>query len=520
MMKIECPDCEQEFDVGEDFLGKKVECGSCDHQFTIGEEHRIVEKERFYPGEKKSTGLGKFGKKASDGLGEVAFTPASYQSDVNPDMVGPPRPRKTLAIFGGLGLMGLVIVVFLLGGGKEGPLRDIETNNRYVLCGFSALLGSILIIYGSAKNRWLGVMLAVILSVVLMFIPAMFPGNPVSSFIKPMDVSLSPVTESKSAIEAESIDDYLIRIGYDPVEEALFEHPRETVVGVYVRNADYSTQSKIASYLYYVTGRVSREVVFPRGDTGQAAMILLVEQEKSIEQIAALCERFGEVVKMEKDLRLIEVFTDRAKTEGVDEVKLKDPEDPDFEFLNLKSLKHFDPEWQLAAAKRLASAKPGDLRADITEQFVDMLPSSHPELQLEIIRALKSWAEPESDIGEALLNAANNLHAEGRVSQVCMELLIDRQVNGCELILMELWIKDPVLWSDQFIKLGAGAELMLLPQIAKMDAGHLSMASEILGKVGTKECVSYLKGIIENSKLDAKKIKSLQAAIDEIKKRS
>ena len=519
-MKIECPDCEQEFDVGEDFLGKKVECGSCDHQFTVGEEHRIAEKERFYPGEKKSMGLGKFGKKASDGIGEVAFTPASYQDDVNPEMVGPPRPRKTLAIFGGLGLMGLVIVVFLLGGGKEGPLRDIETNNRYVLCGFSALLGSVLIIYGSAKNRWLGVMLAVILSVVLLFIPAMFPGNPVSSFIKPMDVSLSPVTESKSAIEAESIDDYLIRIGYDPVEEALFEHPRETVVGVYVRNADYSTQSKIASYLYYVTGRVSREVVFPRGDTGQAAMILLVEQEKSIEQIAALCERFGEVVKMEKDLRLIEVFTDRAKTEGVDEVKLKDPEDPDFEFLNLKSLKHFDPEWQLAAAKRLASAKPGDLRADITEQFVDMLPSSHPELQLEIIRALKSWAEPESDIGEALLNAANNLHAEGRVSQVCMELLIDRQVAGCELILMELWNKDPVLWSDQFIKLGAGAELMLLPQIIKMDAGHLSMASEILGKVGTKECVSYLKGIIENSKLDAKKIKSLQAAIDEIKKRS
>ena len=287
-----------------------------------------------------------------------------------------------------------------------------------------------------------------------------------------------------------------------------------------MRNADYSTQSKIASYLYYATGRVSREVVFPRGDTGQAAMILLVEQKKSIEQIATLCERFGQVVKMEKDLRLIEVFTDSAKMTEVDEVKLKDPEDPDFEFLNLKSLKHFDPEWQLAAAKRLASAKPGELRADITEQFVDMLPVSHPELQLEIIRALKIWAEPESDIGEAVLNAAKNLHAEGRVSKVCMELLIDRQVAGCELILMELWNKDPVLWADHFIKLGAGAELMLLPQITKMDTGHLSMASEILGKVGTKECGNYLKGIIENSELDAKKIKSLQAAIDEIKKRS
>ena len=519
-MKIECPDCAQEFDVADDFIGKKVECGSCDHQFTIGDEHVIAEKERFYPGEKKSMDLGKFGKKASGGRGEVAFTPASYQSDVNPDMVGPPRPRKTLAIFGGLALMGLVIIIFLLGGGKEGPLRDIETNNRYVLCGFSALLGSILVIYGSDKNRWLGVMLALILSVILMFIPTMFPGNPVSSFIKPMDVSLTPVTESKSVIEPESMSDYLIRIGYDPIEEALFTHPRETVVGIYVRNADYSTQSKIASYLYYATGRVSREVVFPRGDTGQAAMILLVEQKKSIEQIATLCERFGQVVKMEKDLRLIEVFTDSAKMTEVNEVQLKDPEDPDFEFLNLKSLKHFDPEWQLAAAKRLAGAKPGELRADITEQFVDMLPVSHPELQLEIIRALKVWAEPESDIGEAVLNAAKNLHAEGRVSKVCMELLIDRQVAGCELILMELWNKDPVLWADHFIKLGAGAELMLLPQITKMDTGHLSMASEILGKVGTKECGNYLKGIMENSELDAKKIKSLQAAIDEIKKRS
>ena len=52
-MKIECPDCEQEFDVGEDFLGKKVECGSCDHQFTIGEEHRIVKRAVLSRREKK-----------------------------------------------------------------------------------------------------------------------------------------------------------------------------------------------------------------------------------------------------------------------------------------------------------------------------------------------------------------------------------------------------------------------------------------------------------------------------------
>ncbi|MDG1358307.1 MAG: zinc-ribbon domain-containing protein, partial [Akkermansiaceae bacterium] len=156
-MKIHCPKCDQAFDVADDYIGKKVECGSCDHLFKISKDHVHVEKKRFYPGEKKGTGLSKFGGKSSADTGQVAFVPASYQSDVNPDLVGPPRPRRTIAVAGGIFLMITVIVIFLLGGGKEGPMRDVETSNRYVLSGFSALIGSSLLIYGASRNRWLGV---------------------------------------------------------------------------------------------------------------------------------------------------------------------------------------------------------------------------------------------------------------------------------------------------------------------------------------------------------------------------
>ena len=130
------------------------------------------------------------------------------------------------------------------------------------------------------------------------------------------------------------------------------------------------------------------------------------------------------------------------------------------------------------------------------------------------------WALPDSEIGGALLDAAKKLHAEGRVSPVTMELLIGYKVDGCGAILMDLWNKDPARWSDYLLQLGAGAELVILPQINTMDVGRMVKASEILGDVGTKQSVDFLTKLMAESKMDAKKIKSLQAAIDEIKKRS
>ncbi len=523
IMKINCPECDQEFNVSEDLLGSKVECGSCDHPFTLSPDHVSEPRERVYPSEGKSKDLGKFNKKPTSKASEVTFTPASYQSDVNPELVGPPRPRRILAMAAGISLMVLVIVAFLLMGGKEGPMRDVETNNRFVLCGFSALLGSALVIYGASHNRLLGVLMALILSVILMFMPVLFPANPISSFISDVDIPVIEV-ESEPREEPqpklESTQDYLIRIGNGPVEEAMLANPRETVVGVYLRNADYKMQAKIASYLYYSTDRVSREVTFPRGDTGRAALILLQEQVKSIEEIAALCKRFGKVVRMEKNWRVIEVYVDSSEDGEVDQVKLNDPQDPDFESLNLKALNDLDPREQMEAVTRLVTFKPGPLRDEITRQFVDMLPDSHSELQLGIIKALKTWATPDSDIGEALLHAARELHMNGKVSRGCMELLIARKVNGSEVILLDLWKLEPTQWSDLVMQLGAGAEVLLLPQLATMTTDQVLIASGILGKVGTKDCLKYLEDLVSKSELDAKKIKSLQAAIDEIKKRS
>jgi hypothetical protein len=83
---------------------------------------------------------------------------------------------------------------------------------------------------------------------------------------------------------------------------------------------------------------------------------------------------------------------------------------------------------------------------------------------------------------------------------------------------MDLWQSEPVAWSDLFLKLGEGAQILLLPHLKDMDTVHLVAAADILGKVGTPPCVTYLEEVM--SQQDKQGKKSLQAAIDEIKKRS
>lgn len=517
-MRIQCPECSQRFDVTEDFLGKTVECGSCDGRFKVTTDEVVTEKKKFYPGEKRDSHLERFGRNASEGAAPVSFAQAQYDASVNADRVGPPRPRRTVAVIVGLTLMIMIMVIFLLAGGKEGTMRDMETANRFILCGFTALVGGLLVIYGTAHNRKFGILLTAVCVAILMALPVLFPANPTSASVVPIVVEGNAGNSGKPALENDAkTDDYLFEIGYEPISDRLATHPKETVVGIFLRNSTEAVSEKIASYLYNATDKVSRETVYKRGEAGNAGLILLVEQQKSIDEIAALCVKFGRIEKIDKDLRLIDVSVERAKMSTLDKYKVLDPESLDFEDQNLRALKSFDPRQQMDAVKRLAGAKPRALRDDITQQLLKMLPVSKADLQLEIINALQTWALPESGAGPIVLDVVKLLHKEGKVNKTSMEFLIKNQVDGCEVILMELWEKDPVVWGDSLIQLGEGAEVLLLPKIKDMDVAHVVAASDVLGKVGTKSGITYLEELLPD--LDERKKKSLQACIDEIKKR-
>jgi len=518
-MRIQCPECSQRFDVTDDFLGKTVECGSCDGRFKVSAESIVKDKAKFYPGEKRETHLERFGRNSSEGGASVDFQQAHYQPDVNAARIGPPRPRRTVATIVGVSLMSLVIVIFLLTGGKEGAMRDMETMNRFILVGFTALLGGLLVIYGMVNNRRLGIILTAVFVALLLLLPILLPANPMNASVVPIAVDSQLGDGSRtdlSNIEKER-DDYLFEIGYAPVKEALAKFPKDEVVGIYLRNASELVSGKIRDYMYEATDKANRGIIYERGELGSESLILLLNQKRSIDEIALLCEKFGRIERIEKKLSLIDVIVERSKISQLDKYKMLDSSSLDFEFQNLQALKSFDPTERLNAVRRLAVAEPRSRRDDITQQFIKMIPESSMELQLEIINALKTWALPTAGAEPVVLEAVKQIHAQGKVDKAAMGFLVDRKVEGCEFILGDLWDGNPAAWSEMMLQLGEGAQILLLPKLKDMDMPHLVSASEILAKTGTMDSIPLLEKVMKSKEGQSKK--SLQAAIDEIKKR-
>ncbi len=289
------------------------------------------------------------------------------------------------------------------------------------------------------------------------------------------------------------------------------------MIGVYLRNASELVSGKIRDYLYEATDKANRGIIYERGEQGSDSLILFLHQKRSIDEMAALCEKFGRIEKIEKKLRLIDVIVERGKIDQLDKYQILDSSSLDFEFQNLQALKSFDPTERSNAVKRLAGAEPRTRRDDITQQFIKMIPESSIELQLEIINALKTWALPTAGAEPVVLEAVKQIHAQGKVNKASMEFLIGRKVEGSELILEDLWEVNPAAWSEMMLQLGEGAQILLIPKLKDMDLPHLVSACEILAKTGTVDSIPLLEEVMESK--EGQSANSLQATIDEIKNR-
>lgn len=509
-------------------MDKTVECGSCDKRFVVSDKVTVKSKEKFYPGEKNEAHLERFsGARSSESaltarsISGVGFQQASYQPGVSADVVSPVRPRRTMASIVGVGMMVIVILIFVLAGGEEGAMRDMETKNRFVLVGFAAFLGCALVFYGLTKKKLYASVVCLIFGGALLALPMIFPGNPMMASERSFEPIKNPEGSGLSKFE-DNEEDYIDELGYIPVAEALEKYPRDGVVCVYLRGAKRLVRDKIADYLYVETGSVRRGTVYDRADemdSGELGMLLMVEQEVSIDEISEMCRKFGKVNKLDRDLRVVDISVDSGVAKELLSKKSVNAKDLNFQEQQLLALQGIDPKEKMNAVKSLGYSEPIAHRADITAALLEILPDAPLELQLEVIKTLQVWSQLGDGAEKVVLATVKELHKKNQVSKAAMEFLIARKTAGCEVILYELWIADPVTWSDQVLSLGAGAQMLLLPNLEKMDTFHIVSAADILAKVGEFDCLEYLEAALKVVSDEAAK-KSLKAAIDEIKNRS
>ena len=520
-MKIQCPECKQSFDVPEELMGNPVECGACQHPFELTDEHIDKFSMRYFPGE-KANGLEAFSKKTPEMSteAEVHFRTAAYDQEVDPNAIMPLGPKRLLAIFVGISLMGLVITFFVLGNGELGAMTDITNDKRWVLAGFSAFLGSLLIIFGFRKYRIFGVIFALILAGGVCSMPIIYPEQ-LSPVALEYDSSLEMNEPTEIDPEAELLA-YKLGLGYSTVEAKITEAANpERVIAVALTRVKPAHLDTIKDYLARALKTEEIPRVYPNRQLNGIPCILLVylNSRLSLEEAAMVIRKFGTVTAIRPKLQIVEVLVDPDTFKNSKSDVLVDESNAKFYQENLEELKHIDQERQLAAIQRLSNTQKFSLRSDIAKQLRALLALDSFEHQAATVEALIHWDRKDQDnASESVVSQARRMAVSKKVIPLTyLNYLIEQKVEGVGDILLYAWMKERVVHESTLIRAGKLAELALIEMLPELEPIELDSAASVLRKIGTPDALPALLLAYESASGDVKK--SLKATIDEIKSR-
>lgn len=517
---IRCPSCGQRFKVAEDLRDRMVECGGCEHRFRINDTV-IVRGRKFYPGERRDPSLSRFHRMplAADAVA-MNIESVRYAEPPDPTTFEPVGPQRIIAGMIGVALMIFMGLLLVFGASRSGLLEGVTTQNRLIMAGFTALLGSALLIHANPHTRIKAVLASLLMSGGLISLPLFFTAG---STPLGESVLLTPDILQESDVEDEEqsvLEELRVRIGTEPLE---IERKRLggddaalTALGIWLRDMREQNRFLIRDYILRATGAAPESHYYPRGN-GDFLMVV-TGISLTIDELAEVCRALGAVAKIHPDLPVIEVRVNNQNfVEGPID-KLNDSGDPEFYDLNKRELESIDLERVAKAVKRLAAAEPKIYRDDITRKLTQWLKSPGVDFKGDICSALMVWAEDLGPVAEIALAEALDLHSRKReIPKTMISLIVKERNEGVLPLLDELWLADLNEWEELYGNMGEAAEGHVLQHFAESEGGQLRSLVRLLGHVGREKSLGVMQGALEGADPELKVL--LEKSIEAVTKR-
>ncbi|GAA5494508.1 hypothetical protein Rhal01_00670 [Rubritalea halochordaticola] len=523
-IKIQCSECGQQFDIDPELMGRLVECGECQHHFHVDSSCILKQSMRHYPGEKVGD-LSMFSKKIPEmeTSGPVGFRTVAYEQQVDPNDVMPLGAKRLVCIFAGIIVALVVVLIFVFGNDpakRAGLMLDVGNDKRYILCGFAALISSMLLIYGFRKKRLAGVILSLLIAGGLLSLPTFYPAyfSPASNqeIAAPQDQPDQELDERKSQLR------YKSSIGYGPVETAIANYGADSVVAIVLLESRLEFLDTVKSYL----SEGLQAQAMPKDFAGSSRnvdgrkvdLVLYTNIGVSFDEAAEVCQGFGKVVNQYPELRVIEVEVNPSDLVTRKASILSDENSIDFYNANYKELSHIDPERQLAAIRRLGAAKQVGRRADVVNLLLRRLSEDSYPYKVDIVKTLMNWTMPEDNAGAVVKKVADKVvELNLPMPDIYVEYLIEHNEPKIGDILIYTWKKDPAVSEPMMVRGGERSEMALVEALPRLEKKYMKSAANILRRIGTKSSVPALQEMLERADESAKP--AIETAIDAMKTR-
>ncbi len=501
LLLIRCPSCGQRFKVGEDLRERTVECGGCEHRFRINDDV-IVRSRKFYPGERRDSGLDRFQRVPMSG-GERVFggQPVRYGEVPEQAILEPASPLRVLVGF--VGVAGIVLMTLLLmfANSRGGMLDGMVLSNRLLMAGFTAVMGIGMLVFANPRARLKAGLVGALMGAGLMTVPFYFDTG---SNVPPVRTGsaleiISPIAMPAQAESSEDKETAALRhrIGTGPLDTELERLATaghsQRAMGLWLRGMSDSNKLLVRDYILRVTDADPTSHFYPR-DGGDYLMVV-TGITCTLQELADFAAALGQTEKVYPDLSVIEVrVRNESFIEGSIE-KLSDKADPAFYDLNKRELESIDLTRVERAVQRLAEAEPKIYRADISRKLIELLAEDEVEFKASVCGALAVWSEHPGPAGNAAAAEISKRISNGKPVAPEMVSLVVKEKNPAIIPLVDqLWFKNPMDWESIYGDVGNGAEATLIKQFIKTEGTVRHSAVRILGRVGGADSLALLKG--------------------------
>jgi len=513
-LQIQCPKCQQLFSAGPEVMGKTVECGSCGQHFRVSAENIQTKNTRVYPGEKYKTGHRNFRSSGTIPEQPVSFQTVHYNNNPRIEDVLPMNPRRKTAIAIAFTILIISSLLFTIGASS---ISDITTNNRFLLAAIISLIAFALLIYGARRIK-IAIFSGLVLIGVLCSSPLFFQHEapPTRQQEGPIPSQLADI-ESVFKASALNKED----LGYGKVLEAMNEEgeSKDSVIAYALYGYKDSDQDLLTRYLYEAFGQRDYPSFYKeRYIENEEITLVVLRQVKldSLSDAANIATPFGNIEKVHRDLRVIEVRVNPTKIQGDPESHYMSENNSNFFEANYRELSHIDHERRINALTRLSKTTSHQKRADFVEKLIEMLEDDQSDKDTGlIIQALNHWSFPEDNIQEEVFLAIEKLLASsGNIEINTMAYLIEQTVPGREQILSKVWAANPVQWQSAIVATGDLGRKAILLQFPELSAAQMISAASILRELGTSEDIPLMESSLETGDKNSRRV--MKATIDEM----
>lgn len=519
-IQIRCPDCGQRFKVGPELKGRMVECGACEYKFRVDDDS-LVRQRKTYPGEKRDAALAQFSRNPHTLLeAPQAMQTAQYAQAPNPAFYEPVSFARILVGVVGGAVMAFVLLILIVGGSKGGSMVGVTTEQRLILAAFSAVIGTIMILYANPRSRAKAMLFSSIGIFALLLTPIFFTeGSREILGTNPIVVNPDKIITSRKSDERKKIADLKDACGYGPMETALLGSEKSgKVLGLWLRGLQESNSNMVFNYLVRVTGASTDSHLYPRIDRN--FLVVLVGVQCTQKELVQHCKRIGEVDQSIDEIFLVDVSVDNALFAERPLDKLSDKTDAAFYQSNYMELEGIDLKRINDALRRLALAEPKQFRADIIRRMRELLPGCDKEMLENLSMAFSVWSDGKDGAVEDLAKVAVEFYKNNHdIPQDSVKFLTKWSHPAIYPILDEMWRSEPIQWEETYTKAGPLGEVLIASHLNEGTNNIRMSAARILARIGSSKAIEQLTEAMKNTP-DAEVKTSFQQAIDAIKDRN